>query len=458
MAVVDAEVQQAWRAPVLVRVNTETPDGRLMRAIDWRDLPLPLKWQKADTDGHDQSIIVGRIDTIEMSDDTTVTAAGVFDTSPDALEAARLVREQMLRGVSVDPGGVGAVEVTERDDGSMLMEFESYTIGGATLVAIPAFPDAALQLVDDGGELAALDEEMAAKKKKKREDEPMPKGHPKPMMGSDALAALIASARPDPNAPSPSVFTQPDCVRREPLHVEADRRVWGHVYGWGECHRGSPAGSCVQAPRSRTNYAHFCNTGGGVLCDDGTFVPTGAITLGGEHADKRLGIRAATRHYEDTTMAVADVVCGEDDYGIWVAGVMRPGVSDETVYALRASHVSGDWRWLAGGLEMIAVHAVNMGGFVPVRANALVADGHVLSLIASGAMADEHHECSCGGMSAELLQMEGPDLAELAAKVDEVHRIVTEPIRKQLATLDGDMTPPVVEDPLEVLDEEMAEA
>lgn len=425
MAEPTIEMQQAWRAPVLVRVNVETPDGRLMRAIDWRELPLPLKWQKADTDGHDQSIIVGRIDTIEMADDTTVTAAGVFDTSPDALEAARLVAEQMLRGVSVDPGGIGAVEVTERDDGSMLMEFESYTIGGATLVAIPAFPDAAIQLIDDEGELAALDEAMGHVTEL-REALPDPAG---------SLSSLLASATPL-NAPEPALFTNPGCTRREPLHVEPDGRVWGHLCGWGECHIGSPPGRCITPPRSFTHYAYFRT--GSVLCADGTMISTGPVTLGGTHASKRLGWQGAHRHYEDTTLAVADVACGEDDYGIWVAGMIRPGTDAEKIHELRASCPSGDWRQIGGNLELVAAHVVNMPGFPPI--SAYVDGGRVLSLIASGALAEGHSECGCGGASITQI---GPDLAALAERVEEVHRIVTAPIRAQaLADMDDGMTLP----------------
>lgn len=412
---------QEWTAPVLVRVNTWTPDGRRMRRVDWRDLPLPLKWQKADQAGHDESVIVGRIDSISMADDTTVTAQGViFADLPEAAEALYLAQQRALRGVSVDPGGVGPVEVTETEDG-ILLDFEWYTIGAATLVAVPAFPDAAIILA--GYEDAPVTDEVPAAA-------PIVHVHlAEEAAIVEAITAAGTAIAPSPLAPDVGIFERPGLTKREPLHVEADGRVWGHIYGWGECHRGSPLGACVQAPRSRCNYGHFCSVGKGVLCADGTFVHTGTITLGGGHADKRLTAEAAIRHYDDASLAVADVVAGEDDFGIWVAGQVRPGVPDETIYALRASEVSGDWRQLDGHLELIAVHAVNMGGFVP-KMSAYIDGGHVLSLIASGAPVEGPSACGCGGATEGQDPWMADRVAGMESKLDEVHRVVMEPIRQ----------------------------
>jgi hypothetical protein len=66
-------------------------------------------------------------------------------------------------------------------------------------------------------------------------------------------------------------------------------------------------------------------------------------------------------------MAAADVTAGEDDFGIWVAGALRPGLRAEDVRALMASDVSGDWRRIGGSLELVAVLAVNVPGFPKIR-------------------------------------------------------------------------------------------
>jgi hypothetical protein len=66
-------------------------------------------------------------------------------------------------------------------------------------------------------------------------------------------------------------------------------------------------------------------------------------------------------------MAAADVTAGEDDFGIWVAGALRPGLRPEDIRALMAADVSGDWRRIGGALELVAVLAVNVPGFPKIR-------------------------------------------------------------------------------------------
>jgi hypothetical protein len=90
------------------------------------------------------------------------------------------------------------------------------------------------------------------------------------------------------------------------------------------------------------------------------------------------------RHYDDTRSAVADVVVGENEFGIWAAGALRPDVSPEQIRAFRASEPSGDWRMRDGELELLAVCMVNTAGF-PVMPRALVASGDkVVALVAAG--------------------------------------------------------------------------
>jgi hypothetical protein len=80
---------------------------------------------------------------------------------------------------------------------------------------------------------------------------------------------------------------------------------------------------------------------------------------------------------------MADVAAGEDAFGIWVAGALRPDATPEQVRALRASAPSGDWRPIGGRLELVAVCQVNVPGF-PV-ARACVASGSLTALVAAGA-------------------------------------------------------------------------
>jgi hypothetical protein len=121
-----------------------------------------------------------------------------------------------------------------------------------------------------------------------------------------------------------------------------------------------------------------------VLTREGTEISTGPITMGTRHAGGSLGASATLAHYEDTGTVAADVAVGEDAHGIWVAGALRPDVTADKVRALRASPLSGDWRRIGSGLELVAALAVNIPGFPIPRPAGLVASGQVRSLVASG--------------------------------------------------------------------------
>jgi hypothetical protein len=185
--------------------------------------------------------------------------------------------------------------------------------------------------------------------------------------------SLVASG--GPKAPA-AWFTDPGLDRVTHLTVTEEGRVFGHLAEWDVCHIGYD-GVCVVAPHSESDYAYFASKS--VLLDDGTSARTGVISLGGGHAG-RGGVRATTDHYDSTSTAVADVCVGEDEHGIWCAGWVRPGVTDEQVVALRASDVSGDWREVGGGLELVAALAVNVAGLPVVS----VSDGIQVALVAAG--------------------------------------------------------------------------
>lgn len=187
-------------------------------------------------------------------------------------------------------------------------------------------------------------------------------------------------------------FSMPEPDEVTHLTVTGEGQVFGHVAGWKECH-GAFMDTCVLPPRSYTDYAYYAT--GHVLTTAGP-VRTGRITVGREgHAAARMSLTAAKDHYDKTGNAVADVAVAEGKHGIWVCGAIRPGATPEQVYALRASDVSGDWRQPGWGKEkeMIAVLAVNKGGFNTPRVAAAVRDGQQISLVAAGMIvSDEARE------------------------------------------------------------------
>lgn len=181
-------------------------------------------------------------------------------------------------------------------------------------------------------------------------------------MDREAPFSLAASAA----APLPPLgwFRRPDLDRLTPITVSDTGRVFGHIAGWETCHVGLPG--CVTAPHSVSDYAYF-HTGEQRLAD-GRTLPVGTLVTGPRHADPQLAFQAAAAHYDDVNAAVCKVVAGEDEYGIWVAGWMLPGVNAEKRQAFMSSPVSGDWRRVGGSLELIAVCSVNTPGFPVPRA------------------------------------------------------------------------------------------
>jgi hypothetical protein len=166
-----------------------------------------------------------------------------------------------------------------------------------------------------------------------------------------------------------------------PITITEDGQVFGHIAAWGVYHTDYlQRGRCVLPPRNYSGYSQFHS--GSVLTAEGTIVDTGPLTANGRHAGNVLSLRDAQRHYDDTTTRVANVRCGEDDFGIWVAGSIDPSATEAQVFTLRASTLSGDWRPWGSHQELIAGHAVNTPGFPQPKAT--LRDGRVLSLVAAG--------------------------------------------------------------------------
>lgn len=145
---------------VLAHLGVATDDGRLLAEgmnLRFRDVPLPLRWQRQDVPEHMEAFTVGVIDTIEL-DGTRVIASGHLLDTVEAAEAALQIREGVT-GPSVD---LADVEWELRDqDGTLLTEEEQLTdetkivftmtsavVTAATLVSIPAFGNTSITLDD----------------------------------------------------------------------------------------------------------------------------------------------------------------------------------------------------------------------------------------------------------------------------------------------------------------------
>jgi hypothetical protein len=436
-------------------------------ALSWRDLPLPLAWQRTNQPGHDGSVIVGRIDNIWRDEAGLLQADGVFSMSvPETDEVIGLMAEGALRGVSVD---VDSAEMSFEDgdgkpltldsaiaeDTQVIQVVTSGRVCGATLCPIPAFMEASLNLglrpevIDAAAPTDAPDPAMAAAGETeefvKTEDGPGWLTHPvdterlrrywtkgkgaakigwgtpgdfnrcraqlskyikpqylsgycanrhydalgfwpgRPVSGETVALSgqsmhLVASATAIATAPPRDWFEDPHLIEPTRLSITEEGRIFGHLAEWGTCHIGFQ-NVCTTPPASASDYLYFAT---GVLETSDGSVPVGQITMGCGHAGEG-GARMAAAHYDNLGWAVADIAIGEDEIGIWFSGAIRPGTKQEQIDALRAAgSVSGDWRRIGDGLELVAALAVNVPGF-PITPTRLAASGGVQTmLVASG--------------------------------------------------------------------------
>lgn len=155
-----------------------------------------------------------------------------------------------------------------------------------------------------------------------------------------------------------------------PVTITDDGHVYGTVAPWKACHTGY-SDVCVPPPKSNTNYGYFHT--GGVKLADGSVLAVGKLTSTAGHANRHAGARAAMAHYDDTTTGVAVVRAFENKVGVQMRGVILSTATDEQIADLLASPLSGDWRPVREGMEMIAAHCVNNPGFAVMREDLVLA-------------------------------------------------------------------------------------
>jgi hypothetical protein len=415
---------ERFSIPLVIPEQVESGDGRKFKqgAITWRELPLPLMWQVKTSSGHDGSVVVGRIDHIERVDGGVGNCHGVFDTSPHALEVVRLIRNGFIRGTSADMDKFEATEekpetenaelekpsIDKKEVGKDKLVISKGRIMAITIVPKPAFQECKIFLT----------EEPENNNNPQQEEPVINDGiYVDDADEFDAMSliacGMVAGAVPI-NPPS-DWFKKPVLNGPTPLTVTDEGQVYGHIASWETDHIGLARGT--KPPKSRSGYAYFhtgvCRTA------EGTDIPVGQLTLAGGHASLEASASEAVKHYDDTASAVADVHAGEDQYGIYVAGALRPGATPDQIRSLRASAPSGDWRPIRGSLELVAVCQVNVPGFPIARAR--VASGAVMALVAAGAATLAKMKSDpVSELNARLKKLEGFAVAD---KLDQVEAI-----------------------------------
>ena len=398
-----------------------TDDGRAFApgSLGWRQLPLTLG-AMLDTPHAEvvtESRAAGSITSI-VRNGSVLVAEGVFDSGEFGQEVARMVGDGTLRGISVDVA-VAASEVAPKldyfdeegrwraerietsnpdadlldvlfgDEEPPIYVVTEGTIGAITICPFPAFADARIAVA-----ASLVSAASPAVWTRTGQHGMVIVGEPVPAYEEPGPPPTVVTASAVGLAPvhPPAAWFDDPCLRElTALTITDLGMVYGHAAPWDTCHIAIPD-VCTTAPHSETDYQFFHLKE--IECDDGSRVVCGTITLDTGHAARGLSAQPAVAHYDDTGTAAADVVVGEDEFGIWVAGALRPDVDAEQARKLQGR---GALRRLAQGRVRRrhrqsgarALLAVNVPGFPVPRTRAMVAaadDGtlEVVTLTAAG--------------------------------------------------------------------------
>ena len=301
---------------------------------------------------------------------------------------------QRLLAAAGDPEPDDLEEIARYRTDEYIEKVTAGSLAGLTAVATPAFIGAFIELVDVEDHEHDDDDEATTASVVNR-------------ISTDTWTITPGTMSRTVTVPLPdrSLFDDPHLD--EPTRMLIDgRTIRGHAALWGQCH--TAFDHCVVAPRGG-DYNLFHSTGR-IRCADDTYVGTGSFVWGIPHAELDQAAIDAFEHYEIAAHGFADVRVGEDEHGIWFAGLLRPSVNDDEIEELSRLSISGDWRKLPTStvLSFIAGLAVNVPAFPIVDALSAAAirarvafdvDMHPLALVAAGVVpgpVSASAACTCG--------------------------------------------------------------
>lgn len=362
-------------------------------AWSWRDPSaclVPLMFQTETDYGHFGAELAGFAEELSLSSGT-VHGAGRFYDSEVGTAARDVLLDGRRFGVSVDPSEKVDAEyheecIAQDEDGfctdyDFSIIFHAYEISGITMTPFPGFEEANIILDTSVAASAGGNGSRprtgggggggAGNIQRIRASLSIPDAPPR---------AWLSLAEPTPGVPflegdgGDVLVEQLDDSGQPaglacPLTIRDDGLVYAHLTWWGQCHVADPwgPGVCASAQPSLSNYRDFHH--GLTRCADGTDVPTGVLTVGCEHSSAfdAAGVRD---HLAHAGMGWASVHITDGQYGPWMSGVLRPGLTETQVAVLRRLSLSGEWASELGGIL-----AVNTPGLPVQRALAASAFG-----------------------------------------------------------------------------------
>lgn len=339
MAIDDMSTRDGVVQGVAIVEGTPTGDGRIFTegAISWPDpaeVLLPLEWQKETTHGgdHDVTVSVGRLTSLNRVGNEIRFEAVLDLESDDGAEAWRRYQDGFIGGVSIigddpeDPFGkdvelVWPEQCEIRDDMSEeemldaafsaecmapdMIVHHSTRLRSLTLVNVPALTEASARL--------------------------------------QPLAASAAHMVEVPDRPPRDWFDEPtQAPEIGTIQINDNGRLFGYLAPKGVAHRAFE--ERVEVPLGNVDYRSWMNRP--TIVAGGERIATGAITMDCGHASTMawVGAKHSIDHYDNACSVVATARIGENNYGVWVAGALVPGVSGTQVARMLACQLSGDWR------------------------------------------------------------------------------------------------------------------
>lgn len=348
---IDGLLPERWVSDAGIAFSEDTAGGRDFSecAWSWRDPTaslVPLMLQTSSEYGHMGAELAGFVEEFHM-DGTTPGASGRFYDNEYGVQFRDLLLGGRRFGVSVDPSENVVVEYSdtclELDEDGFCAEwdfsvvFKAYEIGGLTGTPFPCFENASIVLDATAGAASTVPPVRASAPTRP------PRAWlslPEPRLGQPFLGGL------GDDVLVPQRDRYGDVVAHAcPLTINPDGfegLVFGHLTYFGQCHIGDPwgPGICASAAPSTNGYAEFHT--GTVVCEDGSVVPTGPLTVGCEHSDA-FTAQGVRDHMAHAGMGWADVHVVDGELGVWFSGVLRPGITDDQLRVLRSLSLSGEW-------------------------------------------------------------------------------------------------------------------
>lgn len=325
--------QTPWTG-VITKLGVEAGklDKRKISDVTWSELPITLYAQTENSSGHDNAFICGSINDIWV-DGTNVYGKGFFSNSEEGQKALLLAKEGGLRGISVDIRD-GDLEIIEnQDNGEVSIDWVTAKIGAATLVAMPAFEGAEIQILDGKNLKASVG----------------PHKYPKAM------------------------FSHIKFDKAQRIDISDEGEISGHIVQWGIAHRGFSNKTVVLYPAKsklrdfnigRANFIEGGTIASGILTSDGLHAPEelpGANT----NLKRAMGVQAfitsEESRFEDVRCQFAQVVAWEDEFGIAIHGSLLPDVTVAQATRALAGCPSIDYR----NDIFMGAHFVNTCGYLP---------------------------------------------------------------------------------------------